>query len=53
MIPIMIMIILLPKSKKNIKQRNWKTGKYVKNKIEMGKKKWEKNRVTFFVSLHI
>ena len=37
MIPIMIMIILLPKSKKNIKQRNWKTGKYVKKK-----QKWEK-----------
>ena len=53
MIPIMIMIILLPKSKKNIKQRNWKTGKYVKKKNRNGKKKWEKNRVTFFVSLHI
>ena len=38
MIPIMIMIILLPKSKKNIKQRNWKTGKYVKKK----KQKWGK-----------
>ena len=41
MITIMIMIILLPKSKKNIKQKNWKTGKYVK-KIEMGKKNGKK-----------
>ena len=42
MIPIMIMIILLPKSKKNIKQRNWKTGKYVKKKQKQEKKNGKK-----------